>query len=88
MVPSSRKVLDRRLDELERRVDVLARTFSDPDLRRRLDTLRRSLAAAAITLQRATPTQCVSVASLLDEAEKNLSDLVAGFRAAPPRGGP
>ena len=65
---------------------MLASTFSDPDLQRRLATLRRSLANASTTLQRATPTQCVPVASLLDDADKGLSDLVTGSRAGPSRG--
>jgi hypothetical protein len=84
LAPFSRRVLDRRLDALERRVDVLASTFSDPELQRRFETLRRSLAAASTTLHRATPTQCATVASLLDDIEGSLSRLVTGSPAAQP----
>ena len=75
---TTRELLQRRFDIIERRVELLARTFSDADMQRLLAGVRARMAAADIALQRSTPESMARAAAALEEAESSLNTLQGG----------
>jgi hypothetical protein len=77
-MPSTGEFLRRRLDNIERRVELLARTFGDVDLGRLLVRVRNHLAAAVLALQQSGLASLAQAAAALEEAESSLNTLGSG----------
>jgi hypothetical protein len=77
-MPSTGEFLRRRLDNIERRVELLARTFGDVDLGRLLAGVRNHLAGAVLALEQSGLASMAQAAAALEEAESSLNTLASG----------
>ena len=78
MAQTTRELLQRRFDIIERRVELLERTFSDEYLQGLLVGVRARMAAADVALERSSPESMARAAAALEEAENSLNTLQGG----------